>query len=136
MDNPLLKNIVAAVVGVIVAGVTVGIVEMAGHAIFPPPEGLDITNPEDQARIMQEIPAAAKVAVMIAWFLGAFTGSWTARKLGATSWPSWLVIALMIGASVFTTQMFPHPWWMVLGALILPVIALMISGRMIPRPRP
>lgn len=134
MDNPVVRNIVAAVAGTIIAFLVVGLVEMAGHAMFPPPAGLDITDPQDQARIMEAIPPAAKVMVLVAWFLGALVGTWLARHLGASSWPSLLVVALMIAASLWTTQMFPHPWWMVAGALLLPVLALVIASRAIPRP--
>ncbi len=136
MDNPTVKNIIGAILGIIVAVVVVGLVEMAGHTIFPPPEGLDITNPEDQARLMEVIPTGAKVAVMVAWFIGSFAGIFAARKIGATSWPSWLVTALMIAASVYTTTLFPHPIWMVAGALLLPIAALLLAGRMIPLPKP
>ena len=136
MDNPTVKNIVAAIVGIIVAVLVVGLVEMAGHMLFPPPEGLDVTKPEDQARLMEVIPLGAKVAVMVAWFVGAFAGVFTARRIGATSWPSWLVTALMIAASVYTTTLFPHPVWMTAGAVLLPLAALMLAGRMIPLPKP
>ena len=136
MANPTGKNIVAAIVGVITAFVVVGLVEYLGHQIFPPPEGLDLTNPDDQARLMEIIPLGAKIAVVVAWFVGAFAGTYVARKIGATSWPSWLVAGLMIAASFFTTMMFPHPIWMVICAVLLPVIALIIAGRMVPRPKP
>ena len=134
MENPVVRNIVAAVVGVLVAGLVVGVVEMAGHAAFPPPEGLDITDPADQARIMLEIPLAAKLAVLLAWFLGALAGAWTARKIGVDRWPSFVVIGLMIIGSLWTTQMFPHPWWMVAGALVLPIIALGIAAKLGAKP--
>ena len=136
MDNPTVKNIVAAIVGIIIAVLVVGLVEMAGHMIFPPPEGLDITNPEDQARLMEVIPLGAKIAVMVAWFAGAFSGVFAARRIGSTSWPSWLVTALMIAASFYTTTLFPHPVWMTAGAVLLPLAALMLGGRMIPLPKP
>lgn len=132
MSNPLVRNILAAVAGVIVAGLVVGIVEAVGHLIFPPPAGLDITNPDDQARLMEIIPLGAKIAVVVAWFMGALAGIATARKISNRSWPAWVPMLLMIAASVWTTTLFPHPVWMVVCAVVLPLIALYLVGRLIP----
>lgn len=129
MSNPWVRNILAAIGGIIIAGVVVGLVEAVGHMIFPPPEGLDVTNPEDQARLMEVIPLPAKIAVVVAWFAGALAGIATARKLAMDNWPAFVPLVFMIAASVWTTTLFPHPIWMVAAALILPIIAFYLVGR-------
>ena len=75
MKNPVVSRIVGVVAGLVVAMLVVMAVEGAGHAMFPPPEGLDITRPEDQAQLMELIPLGAKIAVVVAWFLGALAGA-------------------------------------------------------------
>ena len=47
-----------------IAGVIAGIVivfgaEAVGHMIFPPPEGVDLSDPEQLAAIMDQIPLGA-----------------------------------------------------------------------------
>ena len=78
MKNPVVSRIVGVIAGLVVAMLVVMAAEGAGHAMFPPPEGLDITRPEDQARLMELIPLGAKIAVVVAWFLGALAGAATA----------------------------------------------------------
>lgn len=130
MNNPVLRLIVASVLGVIVAGVVVGVVEFAGHAAFPPPDGLDLTNPADQARLMEVIPFEAKIAVVAAWFLGSLAGCYVAARLGKSVAAGWIVAGVMVALSVITTQMFPHPVWMIVAAVALPVIAKIMADRL------
>ena len=53
MQNPWVKGLLGTLGGIVVAVLTVMVAEAAGHAIFPPPDGIDITNPDDQARLME-----------------------------------------------------------------------------------
>ncbi len=130
MDNPIVRGIVAVLAGVIAGFIVVGVMESIGHLIFPPPEGLDLTNPEDMERLMQVIPLGAKIAVVIAWFFGALAGSIVAMMIGKRALPAWIVTALIIAAGLFTTQMFPHPMWMVIAAIALPLLATLLAKRL------
>ena len=132
MENPTVRGVIATLIGILVAGLVVALAEGAGHVIYPTPEGIDITKPEDQLRLMEIIPFGAKVAVVIAWFLGALAGTCTARKIATVKWPAWIVTALMVAASIGTTAMFPHPTWMIACAVGLPLLALWIAGRLVP----
>ena len=131
MQKPLVRNIAATLAGLIVAAVVVGVCEGAGHAIFPPPAGIDLANAEDLRRLMEVIPLGAKLAVVLAWFLGALVGSATAIYIAKASCPGWIVGLVMVGLSIFTTQMFPHPVWMVLAALVLPLVAVLAARKLL-----
>ena len=130
MSNPMVKSILAVLAGVVTAFIVVALAEGAGHAIFPPPVGLDITNPEHQARIMHEIPTGAKVAVVVAWFLGALAGAWVAIRISGTAISGWVIGIIMAALSVWTTQLFPHPIWMVIAALVLPCVGVLAAKRL------
>lgn len=131
MQNPIVRNIIAVLAGLVAAAVTVGVCEGAGHAIFPPPAGIDLANAEDQRRLMEVIPLGAKLAVVLAWFLGALAGSATAIYIAKEFRPGWIVGLVMVGLSIFTTQMFPHPVWMVLAALVLPIAAVLAARKLL-----
>ena len=60
---------------------TVSLVEMLGHMVYPPPEGLDPAHPETIIEAMKTMPGGALLAVVIAWILGAFAGSITATLI-------------------------------------------------------
>ncbi|NNC71634.1 MAG: hypothetical protein HKN78_02025 [Sphingomonadaceae bacterium] len=130
MDNPIVRTIVASLAGIAVAILVVFLAEGAGHLIFPPPDGLDVTNAADQVRIMEVIPLGAKIAVVVAWFLGALAGAAVAIMIGSRALPAWIVGLAMLLASVATTQMFPHPLWMLIAAFALPIVAVLLALRM------
>lgn len=130
MNNPIVKRIVATLAGLVVAMLVVMLAEGAGHTMFPPPEGLDIANPDDQARLMEVISLGAKIAVVLAWFLGATAGAATAMAVARNIMPGWAVGLVMAGLSVATTQMFPHPLWMVVAALVLPLVGVLLVKRL------
>ena len=131
MQNLWIKRIGGTVAGVIASMAVVGVVEMLGHMVFPPPAGLDLNNPADQARLMELMPLGAKFAVVLAWFLGALAGAWAALRLSGWTTGVWIVAGLMVALSVVTTQMFPHPLWMIAAALLLPPLAawLVLRGK-------
>lgn len=131
MHNPIVRGVMAILAGLVVAMLVVGMVEMAGHAIFPPPEGLDLTKLEDQRRLMEVVPLAAKIAVVAAWFLGALAGCAVAAWLSRSIRPGWVVAGVMVLLSIYTTQMFPHPVWMIACAVALPAIAKLLADRML-----
>ncbi len=130
MSNPAIRAAVAAIAGLVVAMVVVGLVEGLGHAIFPPPPGLDLANPEDQARLMAQIPFEAKFAVVVAWFLGSLAGACTAIAIARQAMPAWVVAVTIAGLGLWTTQMFPHPDWMLASAAILPLVAVLVAKRL------
>lgn len=134
MQNPVVRAIVAVVAGGVTAFVVVFLCEALGHMLYPPPPDLDISKPEDQARLMEVIPTGAKVAVVVAWFLGSLAGSAVAARIGRAPLYAWIIGAIMVVLSVVTTRMFPHPTWMVVAAVVLPIIAAVIAIRLT-RPR-
>lgn len=130
-DKPILRLIMATLAGLIAAILVVGVVETLGHTIFPPPDGIDATDPADQARLMEVIPFGAKLAVVAAWFLGALAGCALAAYVGRRILPGWIVAGFMVLASIWTTQMFPHPTWMIVAAVVLPIIGKLLADRLL-----
>ena len=127
MKNPAIRALVATLVGVVVSVIVVMFVEMAGHVIYPPPSDINLADPADQARLMEVIPTGAKIAVVVAWFLGSLAGAWVAFRMSPSIWSGWAVGALMVAAGLWTTQMFPHPTWMLVSAVVLPLIGVVLA---------
>jgi hypothetical protein len=123
----ILKGIIA---GIVAAFLCVFAVEWIGHSLYPPPAGLDVNDPADQARLMEAMPAAAKALVLLAWFAGALAGAWTANRIAGRGIAGWVVALLVIAAGVATMLMIPHPAWMWAGGILLPLLAGWIAHRM------
>ena len=119
----MLRKLLACLAGILVMGVTVGLLEGVGHALFPPPAGLDLSNPEHLAGLMQQIPWQAKLMVVLAWAAGAFTGSLVAGFIAraAPLGPCLGVAAAMLLGTAVSLWMIPHPWWMVAAGIALPL---------------
>src|SRR5687767_14115341 len=99
------------VAGLVVAFLCIFAVEWVGHSLYPPPAGLDASDPADQARLMAAMPGAAKAMVLLAWFAGTLAGAWTANRIAGRGLAGWVVALLAIAAGVATMLMIPHPAW-------------------------
>ncbi len=124
-----MKNVLATIVGFIVASVTVYIFEsLIGHNLFPLPEG---ANPMDMEWIknnMDQIPIGSKVFVVIAHFVGIIAGMFIAGKISKTSMiPAYIVGGLMLAATFFNIAMLPKELWFTLSDGILVIIGFLVG---------
>lgn len=108
-----MKNVLATIVGFVVASLTVYIFEtLIGHNLFPLPEG---ANPMDMEWIknnMDLIPMGSKIFVVIAHFAGIVVGMIVAAKISKQSMvPSYIVGGLMLAATFFNIVMLPKELW-------------------------
>ena len=126
----MMRSAFAAIAGVVVGVIIVFIAESVGHMIFPPPEGVDLSDPEQLKAIMDEIPLGAKIAVLIAWGLGTFGGGVTGVFLsGRKAWPAGVVAIVMLGAAGLTLYAIPHPIWMVAATVVVTAVAWLLASR-------
>lgn len=110
-----MKNVLATIVGFIVASVTVYVFEsLLGHTLFPLPEGIDPMDMESIKENMHLIPVGAKVFVVIAHFMGILMGMFVAALISKTSMvPAYIVGGLMLAATAFNLVMLPKETWFV-----------------------
>ncbi|WP_421788423.1 hypothetical protein [Hyphobacterium sp.] len=126
----MLRIILGIVAGLVAAVVTVMIVETIGHMIFPPPEGVDITDPEQLAAIMSEIPLGAKITVLVAWAIGIFIGGTLAILISKRNWSAWIVGLAVLAMGIVTMTMIPHPVWMMIATPLITVLAVVLTVRL------
>ena len=129
----IVRSILALVVGAIVAVIVVGGIEMVGHVIYPPPGTLDMHNPEAMQKYMETAPTGALMGVMIAWVLGAFVGGGVAALIAACCRCTHAAIigVIVLAMAVVTMMMFPHPDWMKIAGLLLPIPSALIAGKIV-----
>ncbi len=122
----VLAGIIAGTVGGIIV---VGLVELLGDALYPPPSGLDPGNAQQMASYMPHVPMAALGMVLLGWTLGSFVagalGAGIARR-GPV--PGLVAGAFLLFAGIVTLIEIPHPFWMIVaGAAALTLPALVAS---------
>lgn len=127
------KRILGTAAGIVVAVVLVGIIEGLGHLVFPPPAGIDVSDPDTLAQIMHIMPMGAKIAVLVAWFAGAFIGGCAALFITRWNMSAWIVALFMLAGSVFSLVTIPHPIWMAVAGVLIPFIGAFLAIRLVPK---
>lgn len=114
MMNPILKNILAVIAGVILGGIVNMSLVTLGPSIIPPPAGVDMMTAEGLAEGMRLMTPKHFIFPFLAHALGALVGAFTAVKLAVSHH---LKLALGIGAlfligGMMMIQMIPDtPTW-------------------------
>lgn len=121
----MLKKIVAVIAGVVTAGVVIALIEMIGHAVFPPPVGVDFADPVSVSAMMQAAPIGALLFVIVAWLAGIVAGATIAflivrenGKLNAS-----IVGGLVLAGTIANLLMIPHPVWF----SVVSVVAIIVT---------
>jgi hypothetical protein len=107
------RNILAVVLGVVLAGSLVFAVEALGHRIYPPPEGLKADDYEAIKEYVAQAPVGALLFVPLSWFVGTLAGCWLAGYVARPqgSWPVLIVGGLLLAMGVAMLVMIPSPAW-------------------------
>ncbi|MFZ3006742.1 MAG: hypothetical protein WA047_11230 [Phenylobacterium sp.] len=96
----MLRLILAVILGPLIGLVVLGAVDGAANTIFPPPAGVNLTDPAAIRAATAVLPFGAQVGAILAWLLGALGGAWSANLIAgrralagrivsaACSWPS------------------------------------------------
>jgi hypothetical protein len=129
---PVVRTVVAVVVGTVVAFVLVGVIEAIGEVVYPPPAGVDFGRPDQLGSYMQRLPGGALAFVLAAWilatFLGGLVAAWIARS--RTALVTAIVGALVLAATIANFVLIPHPAWMVAAGVVGIAIAAYLAGRL------
>ena len=132
----MLRLILGVVLGVFVGMLVTGVVEGVGHTIFPPPPGVDLTNPATLGTVMSKIPLQAKIMVLLAWFLGVLFGASTANLVaGRRAWAGRITALALFAFSVWTMTMIVHPLWFMAAAPVGALLAAFAADKAFGRVR-
>jgi hypothetical protein len=131
-----LRNLLAVLAGLIVAGVVVFLMEWVGHAIYPPPADLNYADELAMGEYMRGQPTGAFLLVMLAHALGTLAGAAVAALIGR-SWQ--LGLAMIVGfimmlGGTWNLYRFPHPVWMWIEVPVY-LVAAWLGGKWGMRPR-
>ena len=126
----MLRTLLGALLGVVVAMLTITAVEFLGHQAYPPPPGLNPMDPADMERILGLLPVGAKWFIVGAWTCGAFLGGLAAALMARHPRIAALVPTLLVMAGVImvSLQMPAHPRWMAVAGLLLPIPAALLGA--------
>jgi hypothetical protein len=122
--NPIIRNILAVVTGVIIGGmVNMGLIMISGEVI-PPPAGVDVTNMESLTSSMHLFESRHFIFPFLAHAFGTLVGAFVASSIAKSHK---MKFALGIGTffllgGIMNVFMLPSPIWFaildLLGAYI------------------
>ena len=126
------RKIVAVVLGVVVAVVLIIAIEALGHAVYPVPQGLDISNTEAMQAYVTGLPIGALLFVMGAWLVATLGGGLLACFI-ARETP--LVYAAIVGGlvllgTIINLMSIPHPPWFSITSVLAIIAMIFVTGRL------
>ncbi len=131
--NPIIRNILAVVLGAIIAAaVNMGLI-MLGPNIIPAPDGVDPTNMESLKDNMHLFQAKHFVFPFLAHALGTLAGAFATVKIAVSHH---LTLALIIGAffilgGIQMAMQLPSPMWFNVLDIVLAYFPMAYLGHRI-----
>lgn len=128
--NPILKNILAVITGLVLGSVAnMGLV-MIGGEVIPPPGGIDSTNMESLAEAMHLFGPEHFIFPFLAHAIGTLVGAYIAARIAATHK---MTFAIAIGAfyllgGIVNAFLLPAPIWFIALDLIGAYLPMALLG--------
>lgn len=122
--NPVLRNVLAVVAGVVLGGAAnMGVIMLSG-SIIPPPEGVNPVDMESIKENMHLFESRHYLMPFIAHAMGSFVGAFIAALMAAThkmKFALGLGVWTIIGG-IMAASMIPSPTWFIVADLALAYI--------------
>jgi len=128
--NPIVRNILAVVAGVIIGGiVNMGLIQISG-SIIPPPPGADMTTAEGIKAALPLLEPKHFIFPFLAHALGCLVGAFIAARFAATRK---MTLAMAIGVltligGIGAVFMIPAPTWFVVLDLAVAYLPMAYLG--------
>lgn len=134
--NPILRGILGALAGLVVAFVVVSAIQVVSFVLYPPPADLDFSNHEAVKAHIATMPNTAFFLVLASWLAGPLAGTFVASLISRQR----LVMAIIVGAlfclsSVYNLNAIPHPDWMWLPGVLAGPVGAIVGAAITPRGR-
>lgn len=134
MMNPILKNILAVIAGIVSGGILNMAIIMISGSIIPPPDGADLTTMEGLKASMHLLEPKHFILPFLAHALGSFLGASVAAFFAVSHK---MKFALGIGAwfligGILNIVMLPSPLWFTVLDLVGAYIPMAyLAGRLV-----
>ena len=117
----MLRTIGGIVAGIIIFVITLTVLELAAHQLFP-----------SQGPIL---PSGLLIFVATAYFLSALAGGVTAGKISGVHWTAWVIALLVAAGAAYTLTTVTHPLWMQIASIAAPLLGGFVASRLVPARR-
>ncbi len=113
------RRILSVLAGLAVAVVFFMLFQGTSGALFPPPPGLDLNNPEELAAYINTLPQTAMFLVLLGYAVGTLMGGFVTAKVMMMQpvtprqlrTPVLILGGLLTLAAILNLRSIPHPTW-------------------------
>lgn len=124
-----MRKFFSIVAGVFIAFAILSALEALDAALYPLPD-LMVADKTAIAGIVSSMPPLAKAIVVVSWLVAPLGGVWIALRVGDWRAGGWIVTTLFLAANVANQIVLPHPLWMQVLAVLLPLFGGWIAQRL------
>ena len=128
--NPVIKNILAVVAGLLFGSVVnMGLIMISG-SVIPPPEGADVTTMDGLKASMHLFQPQHFIFPFLAHALGTLAGAFLAATIAADNKMrfAWVVGAFFLLGGIANVVMLPSPVWFSIVDLVGAYIPMAFLG--------
>ncbi|MBI3134344.1 MAG: hypothetical protein HYZ14_06665 [Bacteroidetes bacterium] len=124
--NPILRNILAVVLGLIVGSTVNMAIIMASSSIIPPPEGVDVTTMEGLKASMHLFEPKHFLMPFLAHALGTLIGAMLAALIAASHKKrfAFAIGIVFLAGGIANVFMLPSPTWFAVTDIALAYIPM------------
>jgi hypothetical protein len=131
----VIRNAAAIIGGIVIAFLTVMLVDMLNHTIYPPPPGLDFSDPDAIRPYLDTLPTGAFLLIMASSVVAAFVGTLVASYAGTIRPRNCAIIVggMVFAATVANFILIQHPTWLAIAALLGVVVSAWLAMQLADR---
>ena len=127
----MLRDILACIVGVVIAVLIVFLANELVHMMYPMPASSDPSDTEDLRDYVVTLPLGAFLMIMGGWVIATFVGSVVADRIGTAKvwiYPT-LVGGFVFAATTANLILIPHPHWFTAVSLAAILVSAWLAWR-------
>ena len=130
-----MRKTAAALLGIFIAFTIVSLFDVLAASLFTMPD-IESADRTVLAAAIAAIPLSAKAIIASSWLLAPLGGAWAALRIADWGPGGWIVTAVFLAANVANQAMLPHPLWMQVAAVVLPLAGGWLGQRLHRKPYP
>lgn len=117
----MVRNIIAGVLGIVVAWILFTLIQAGSHLVFPPEVPLNTNDLESIKRYMETITPAMFAVVLAGYAIGSFGGGFVIGKVAESKKNTIPIIVggLLTIGWILNLIMLPHPIWVAVVGFLM-----------------
>ena len=110
---PILRNILAAIAGIVIGSLVNMAIIVVGPLVIPLPEGVDLSNAETFAENLKRLAPINFLTPWLAHALGTLAGAFAAAKIAASHRMTlaFVIAAFFLCGGIMMVALFGGPLW-------------------------